>query len=296
MAAPLRVANDLLGDRARLRALFEDEGCLFFRGVLDSDAVLSTASDVVRTLVGQGFLDSSSAWTGKPLTSSADAALQDALNAQQLWERMVAAPTVAAFFAAAAGTPVSFIPLARYRILPPGGATQVHQDALLNPGFAMTTAWIPLMPIDAALGGLAVARGSHRRGCVPVESLPPLDGLWRRADYAPGDVVLMHEALVHAGLPNRSHDAIRMSIDVRFQDPAAPAAVVGRITAVDPAAVHVADEGGGIVTLAVDDTTLLRSSTGARIALADLPASELAPGRRVIASRAGGHAVMIKPL
>lgn len=296
----MRAANGLLGDRVRLRALFADEGYLFFRGVLDAAAVRTTAEQVVRTLVEQRFLDTSSAWTGRALTASVDTELQDALNSQQLWERLVAVPAVAAFFAAIAGAPVGFIPLARYRIMPPGGTTQVHQDALLNPGFAMTTAWIPLMAIDAGLGGLAVVRGSHRGGCVAAEALPPLDGSWLRADYEPGDVVLMHEALVHTGLPNRSRDEVRVSIDVRFQDPAAPAAVVGRITAVDvdvdAASVHIASEDGGIVTLGVDDSTLLRSSTGARIPLDGLLASELAPGRRVIASRRDGHAVMIKPL
>jgi ectoine hydroxylase-related dioxygenase (phytanoyl-CoA dioxygenase family) len=318
----LRVANGLLGDRVRVRALFEDEGYLFFRGVLDADAVLAAGRRVVDTLVEQQLVECSAlsrpVWTGKALTASVDGDLQDALNSQQLWERLVAVPAVAAFFAAIAGAPVGFIPLARYRIMPPGGTTQVHQDALLNPGFAMTTAWIPLMAIDAELGGVAVARGSHRRGCVPVEAMPPLDGLWRRADYEPGDVVLMHEALVHTGLPNRSRGGVRASIDVRFQDPAAPAAaaVVGRITAVEvdgardddgerdgdgdgdgysdgnAALVHIASEGGGIVTLGVDGSTLLRSSTGARIPLDEL----LAPGRRVIASRRDGRAVMIKPL
>ncbi|MEZ0109539.1 ectoine hydroxylase-related dioxygenase (phytanoyl-CoA dioxygenase family) [Catenulispora sp. EB89] len=292
----MRVANGLLGDRVRLRALFADEGYLFFRGVLDAAAVRATAEQVVRTLVEQRFLDASSAWTGRALTASVDSELQDALNSQQLWERLVAVPAVAAFFAAIAGAPVGFIPLARYRIMPPGGVTQVHQDALLNPGFAMTTAWIPLMAIGVELGGLAVARGSHRGGCLPAGSLPTLDDSWLRADYQPGDVVLMHEALAHTGLPNRSPDGVRVSIDVRFQDPAAPAAVVGRITAVDAGSVHIASEDSGIVTLGVDASTLLRSSTGARIPLDDLLTSDLAPGRRIIASRRDGHAIMIKPL
>ncbi|WP_194908629.1 phytanoyl-CoA dioxygenase family protein [Catenulispora rubra] len=290
------MANGLLGDRVRLRALFADEGYLFFRGVLDAAAVRATAEEVVRTLVEQGLLDASSAWAGKPLTASVDTELQDALNSQQLWERLVAVPAVAAFFAAIAGAPVGFIPLARYRIMPPGGTTQAHQDALLNPGFAMTTAWIPLMAIGAELGGLAVVRGSHRGGCVPAESLPPLDDSWLRADYQPGDVVLMHEALAHTGLPNRSPDGVRVSIDVRFQHPAASAAVVGRITAVDAASIHIASEDGGIMTLGVDASTLLRNSTGAQIPLDDLLTSDLTPGRRIIASRRDGHAIMIKPL
>lgn len=284
VVSQLRVANDDLGDPVRLRSLFDAEGYLFFRGVLDRDTVLDTGRQVLLTVAAQPDSD--------------DDTLQDALNEQRLWERLVALPSVAAFFATIAGAPVTFIPLARYRIMPPGGATQVHQDALLNPGFDMTTAWIPLMPIDADLGGLAVATGSHRQGCMPPESLPPLDGLWRSAPYEPGDVVLMHEALVHTGLPNRSRDSLRVSVDVRFQNPAAAPAVVGRITAVDAGSMQIASESelGKAVTLAVDETTLLRAGTGQRIPRAELPTSELTPGQRVIASRRGAVAVMVKRL
>ncbi|MEY9928940.1 ectoine hydroxylase-related dioxygenase (phytanoyl-CoA dioxygenase family) [Catenulispora sp. GP43] len=286
----LRVANDHLGDPPHLRALFENEGYLFFRDVLDQDAVLAAGRQVVRTLVERGLVQR------MPLSGEDDARLQDALNEQQLWERLVATPSVAAFFTQVAGAPVRFIPLARYRVMAPGSATLIHQDALLNPGFDMTTAWIPLMAVDAELGGLAVAAGSHRQGCVPLEELPPLEDLWRGAVYEPGDVVLMHEALVHTGLPNRSPDGLRLSIDVRFQHPAAPAAVVGYIAAVDAASVRIEGEDGESVTLDVDDSTLLRNGSGRRIPLAELTDSELAPGRRVIASQRGGVAVMVKAL
>jgi ectoine hydroxylase-related dioxygenase (phytanoyl-CoA dioxygenase family) len=286
----LRVANDHLGDPSRLRALFDDQGYLFFRDVLDQDAVLAAGRQVVRTLIEQGLVQR------MPLSGADDASLQDALNAQQLWERLVTTPSVAAFFTKVAGAPVRFIPLARYRVMAPGSATLTHQDALLNPGFDMTTAWIPLMAVDAELGGLAVAEGSHRRGCVPLEELPPLEDLWRGAVYEPGDVVLMHEALVHTGLPNRSPDGLRLSIDVRFQNPAAPPAVVGHIAEVDAASVRIEGEDGKSVTLGVDDSTLLRGASGQRIPLAELTESELAPGQRVIASQRDGTAVMVKAL
>jgi hypothetical protein len=253
----LRVANEHLADPARLRALFADEGYLFFQGVLDEDAVLEAGRRVVDTVVEQGFV-----------ASGDDEALQDALNAQKLWERLVAVPAVASFFATIAGAPVGFIPLARYRIMPPGGSTQVHQDSLLNPGFDMTTAWIPLVAIDEELGGLALE--SH--------------GVWRRHAYEPGDVVLMHEAMTHTGLPNRSRDGLRVSVDVRFQNPGAPTAVVGRICAIDAGSLSIEAADGEIVTLGVDDTTLLRNGAGQRI------------GPRVIASRRDGLAVMVKPI
>lgn len=267
--AELRVANDLLSDPARLRALFADEGYLFLQDVLDREAVLTVGERVIGALADHGLV-----------LPDDDNRLQDVLNARRLWEELVAVPGIAAFFTKIAGAPVGFIPLARYRVMPPGGSTQVHQDAFRNPGFAMTTAWIPLAAVDAELGGLAVRSG----------------GGWRWHAYEPGDVVLMHEATTHTGLPNRSRNRLRVSVDVRFQNPGAPAAVVGRISAVDAVSVSVEGEDGEVVRLEVDDTTLLRDGAGQTIPLAELLASELAPGRRVIASRRDGRAVMMKPL
>ncbi len=295
----MRVANDLLADPVRLRARFGQDGYLLFRDVLAADAVRGVGEELVRILASQGLVSGGGpvpTWIGGELTESGERGLQELFNEQALWEGLVAAPAVAGFFAQVAGGPVGFIPLARYRVMPPGGATQVHQDALLNPGFAMTTAWIPLMGIDEELGGLAVAVGSHRWGCMAPESLPPLAGLWRSVAYGVGDVVLMHEALVHTGLANRSGSGLRLSVDVRYQDPSAPAAVVGPIVAAEAGSVRIAAADGSVVELAVDDSTLLRASTGARVARSEVAASELVAGRRVIASRRGGVAVMVKPL
>lgn len=253
----LRVANGQLDDPARLRALFDAEGYLFFQGVLDQRAVLDAARRVVATVVEQGFV-----------TSGDDEALQDALDAQRLWERLVSVPAVSSFFAKVAGAPVSFIPLARYRVLPPGGSTRVHQDSLLNPGFDMTTAWIPLVAIDEELGGLALL--AH--------------GVWRWHAYEPGDVVLMHEAMTHTGLPNRSRDGLRVSVDVRFQNPGAPTAVVGRIRAATTESLSIERDDGEVVTLAVDGSTLLRNGAGQTV------------GARVIASRRDERAVMVRPI
>lgn len=265
----LRVANGYLADPVGLRALFADEGYLFFRDVLDKETVLAVGRRVIGTLTEHRLV-----------LPDDDNRLQDALNAQRLWENLLALPDVALFFAKVAGAPVGFIPLARYRIMQPGGSTQVHQDSFRNPGFDMTTAWIPLATVDEELGGLAVRS----------------KGRWHWHPYEPGDVVLMHEAMTHTGLPNRSRDRLRVSVDVRFQNPGAPAAVVGRISAVDAMSVSIEEDDGQVVILTVNDRTLLRGSAGQTIPRAEIAASELVPGRRVIASRRDGCAVMVKPL
>jgi ectoine hydroxylase-related dioxygenase (phytanoyl-CoA dioxygenase family) len=101
----------------------------------------------------------------------------------------------------------------------------------------MFTCWLPLGHYTTAHGTLAVAEGSHRlsgykRGVYGSseckDELPPdfarwIDGdaasgggVWRTADFAPGDVVVFDIRLVHASTANtRPH--FRLSMDTRWK-------------------------------------------------------------------------------
>ena len=87
------------------------------------------------------------------------------------------------------------------------------------------------MEIDAALGGLAVAPGSHRLGLLRSAGAAPSSGAgmtaagygldpatlsWVSADFGPGSTVVFHCRTAHRGLPNHS-DRIRLSCDYRYQ-------------------------------------------------------------------------------
>ena len=53
----LRTANEHLGDFERLNLTFQEEGYLFFRGVLDLQEVHRVKSDFVRVLQEQGIME-----------------------------------------------------------------------------------------------------------------------------------------------------------------------------------------------------------------------------------------------
>ena len=58
------------------------------------------------------------------------------------------------------------------------------------------------------------------------------DDPWVRGGYEPGDMVVFDGAIVHCGLVNRSKDRLRLSMEIRFQGPAAPRPLrLARITA-----------------------------------------------------------------
>ena len=84
------------------------------------------------------------------------------------------------------------------------------------------TAWIPLAECPRELGGLAVMRGSHRRGPLPHAgdhcTRVPEGQPWACADYEPGDVLLVHCHTLHRALPNRDPAGrLRLSADFRFR-------------------------------------------------------------------------------
>lgn len=84
------------------------------------------------------------------------------------------------------------------------------------------TAWIPLGECPRALGGLAVMRGSHRRGPLPHAgdrcTRVPEGQPWACADYEPGDVLLVHCHTLHRALRNRDPAGrLRLSADFRFR-------------------------------------------------------------------------------
>ena len=106
--------------------------------------------------------------------------------------------------------------------------TPPHQDFVLVQGTPeVWTAWIPLGPCPARLGGLAVLRGSHRRGILPVHQRKGagglgvdegyLDGEWISSPFERGDTLFFHSKTVHQGVPNVSGNRIRLSVDYRYQ-------------------------------------------------------------------------------
>jgi ectoine hydroxylase-related dioxygenase (phytanoyl-CoA dioxygenase family) len=111
--------------------------------------------------------------------------------------------------------------------------TDWHQDAgVLWPEadhHLVVTTWIPLIDVPEERGCLQVLPGSHRYGLVahgagagnrvPAERFPP--GEARPLPVRAGDMILFHNYVLHAAVPNAS-DAIRWSMDLRWQDPARP--------------------------------------------------------------------------
>ncbi len=301
----LRTADELRGDRQALEDRMESDGYLFFRGALPVQALERLRDSILAVLRSHGYVDDGDqgVWTGKDLAPFGTHPPE--LHDLGLWQEFVADPAVNALFEELFGESVYWVPIAQYRFTAPkppgdGGADLLagrHQDGFYNEAIPFRTAWIPLVDIGAALGGLALVPGWHRRGWLHDLSNPPIypipaDAIpaeaWHRSHYQPGDIVIFDRHTPHVGLPNSS-ERLRLSIDVRAMGASGPLPVVGTVVDVGEATVTVRGEDGAELTLTVDENTYIRVEKGRRIDL-----SELQVGTPALVAHQDGRAIVVR--
>jgi len=306
----LDVHNDLLGDHERLNEIFREEGYLFFRDVLDHDAVEAVRAKYFSILVDDyGVVDpgqTEPVWNGKDVSAFPVKVPQ--AYGSGTWEAFTRNPKIHAFFEDVMGEPITWIPSTEYRLNPPvaelpedvlGGR---HQDGFFNEGIPFRICWVPFADIPESAGGLAIAPGVNKRGYLHDRNQPPKypipagaipDSAWARpSTYHAGDVVIFSEATPHVGLPNQSN-VFRLSMDIRFSATAGPQPVVGVLTAVGAGTITL-DTGEGEVTLIVDDRSYLRLKDGAQLPRENMQ-EFLELGDRFMAGRDGDHALVVRP-
>lgn len=94
----------------------------------------------------------------------------------------------------------------------------------------LMSAWLPLVPVDATVGCLEVAPGSHKQGLVP--QVPSVNGLRTVpdeyipaeplvAEMEPGDVLFFTDLTLHRALDNVG-GRVRWSIDIRYGEATEP--------------------------------------------------------------------------
>jgi ectoine hydroxylase-related dioxygenase (phytanoyl-CoA dioxygenase family) len=225
-----------------LRARFDRDSYLFFRGLVPADVVLEVRRDVLELCRAAGWLDPDrdlmDAIVGPGVTPTAEGKP----DYMVMYRQLLRLPSFRAF----PSQPV-LLDMARMlldgevlvhprrigRVTFPNNTVATvppHQDYYYIRGAADTyTAWIPLGACPQQLGGLAVWPGSHHKGFIDHTQHVPgaiggcgiaVDGIeidWHTIDFEIGDVLLFHSHSVHKALPNLSGNQIRISTDNRYQ-------------------------------------------------------------------------------
>jgi ectoine hydroxylase-related dioxygenase (phytanoyl-CoA dioxygenase family) len=237
---PMRASNDLLGDAEGLRARMDEDSYLYFEQVIDPAVVGALRADVLDVLLdanwiaGAHYKDHAVSLV-TPLREN-DEAFQEVYQSVQRLERfhtLAHEPHLLDIMRQVVGPTAFPHPLKIARLSFPSNfevSTPPHQDFPNNQGSeALTASWIPVGDVPISMGGLAVLRGSHRYGVLPLDyhpgagnrqaliPLPMREALrWVTTDFRAGDVLLFPSTTVHASLHNGS-DSMRISVDFRYQ-------------------------------------------------------------------------------
>ncbi|MEU7811123.1 phytanoyl-CoA dioxygenase family protein [Pseudonocardia sp. NPDC049154] len=313
MAFPMKeldVHNGLLDDPKAMAAQMKEEGYLFFRDVLDRDAVEQVRQKYFSVLIEDyGVVDPGQTvplWNGKDVSGFPIKVPE--VYGSGTYEKFVGNPRIHAFFEKVMGEPISWIPSTEYRLNPPvpedpeDWVAGRHQDGFFNDGVPFWTAWCPFADIGPECGGLAIAPGANKRGYLHDRNDPPKYGIpadaikeseWARPEtYHAGDVLIFGEDTPHSGLANRS-GVFRLSMDIRFSAKSDPQPVVGTLSAVETGRITI-DTADGPVTLRVDDRSYLRLKDGAQLPVAEME-NFLQVGEKMMAGRDGDRALVVRP-
>jgi hypothetical protein len=182
---PFYVANELVGDHEKLSESLEERGHLFFKGLLDRDAIDRCRADIRSLLLANGFVvddpDCDVMWSGKYPEG------EELQPLGRLGRRISELDSLAAVYRDKGllsalhdlfgGEVFSWVENPdRVRVVFQAGqsgdtgggqkfsyATPGHQDGYHFP-VPFVTAWTPLMDMDVSAGGLALRAGSHKEG------------------------------------------------------------------------------------------------------------------------------------
>jgi hypothetical protein len=275
---PMREANALLATKAELWRQYETDGYLFFRDVLDMEAVCWLQDAFEGELSKQGLIDRddkdfvfTNVDLSKVRTHGGALLPADELHVRETWKPFVSHPAINAFISNLIEDDPFWLPMNEYKAVPPEKPKEtrfnfVHQDSFYNKGIRFMTLWVPVVPIAPDVGGIACAEGMHRESYhnpndppaffIPSGAIP--EETWVRGDYRPGDALIMHPALPHSGLTNQS-DRFRLSINVRFAPAKDKPPIVGKLVSVTRDRIIVRGHDGRMGDYAIDDNTNFRN-------------------------------------
>ncbi len=227
---------------AELRSRMDEQGYLFFRGIVPLDTVMTVRREVLEQCAAAGWLDPAydimeavvapdmqPTSEGKPEYS---AVYRKVLRLPS-FHGLPAHPGLMAIAAKLLGGTVLVHPRRIGRMTFPNNVvatTPPHQDYYYIRGSVNTySCWTPLGSCPISLGGLAVWPGSQRGGFIDhnVESpgavggcgvaVDPATVAWHTTDFEPGDAIFFHSYTIHKALPNLSRNRLRISTDNRYQ-------------------------------------------------------------------------------
>jgi ectoine hydroxylase-related dioxygenase (phytanoyl-CoA dioxygenase family) len=238
--APMTDSSDVRNDADALRERLDEDGYLYVRGLLDPERVMGVRGEILPILAEHGWIAGGKRLeraraTSTPWREGDDEYFEvyDEVQKLESFHSLAHDEGLLSVMQAVLGDSAFPHPLKVARLVFPSNPTVTtppHQDFLNNQGTpSLTATWIPLGDCPMNKGTLAVLRGSHRCGVLPIEfhmgpgnrqAVVPSEVreelTWVTTDMAAGDVLIFGALTVHASLHNTTRD-MRLSIDFRYQ-------------------------------------------------------------------------------
>jgi hypothetical protein len=241
----------LLDDPVGLRQRAAEDGYLFFRQFLPRDEVMALRADMLAVVENFGWRKPGQDALGGLIDITVlnqvpdelmrtdigvSAAAYHAVQKLERFHRLPHNPRLIGLYRALFQGEVLVHPRHIARMITAHASvfpTPPHQDFPLIQGTGNTwTCWMPVGDCPRELGGLAVLRGSQRRGFLPIQPAKGAGGIavplcsydkeWVAGDFAAGDVLTFSAFTIHRALRCQWKEQIRLSLDVRYQPLAEP--------------------------------------------------------------------------
>lgn len=245
--APFKNATPLLDDPPALRERAQQDGFLFFRGLLPRAEVMNLRRQFLEILDRHGWLQKGRdlmdgigdpeavaripreeiAFCGVGIPREAYAEVQKLEDFHALAHH----PALMELYTKLFNGEVLPHPRNIARLMMPSKSnvpTPPHQDFIHIQGTKnVWTCWFPVGDCPVELGGLSIHEASHTEGVLPVRQAEGAGNAevvideaahpWVGGDYEAGDVVTFTSLTVHKSNPNQLGNAVRLSCDYRYQ-------------------------------------------------------------------------------
>lgn len=245
--AEVRPSNDILENSNALRERMDEEGYLFFRGLLPRDAVLRARQEILLQYAAIGELDPDAPVMDAIYSQDSGAvrevnlrAFSESLRSGLAYENVVLHPQLMAVYERLLDGEPRAYDMRWPRFARPGEGCGFHYDGpyMARGTKRLFSSWIPLGDISRVEGGLIILEPTERQtkllegyanmdadkdklewiGLDPEKLRKRFGGRWMGADYEAGDVLCFSMKTLHGALDNNSPiGRCRLSSDTRYQ-------------------------------------------------------------------------------
>ncbi|AJQ97781.1 phytanoyl-CoA dioxygenase family protein [Gynuella sunshinyii] len=242
----LRDSSNILSDADALKARMDEEGYLFFPGLIEREKVLKARREILLKYATIGEIDSinhdvmDSILQKKSFIGNVNlVAFTESIRRGAAYEDLTEDIRIMNVYEKLLGGPVRTFEFKWPRFVRPGEGTGIHSDNIYVTGGTQNvwTTWIPIGDVALEEGPIVLLEKSHKSPKLttywgkdadkdkvgwlsenPTGVQKSIGGRWLTGNFKAGDILCFDVRLVHASLDNRSSvNRCRLTSDTRYQ-------------------------------------------------------------------------------